>query len=61
MKEPFLGVPKGSVRVENPDGVYLGRPDRHNLYDRTTVAQPVIPGDADRETPVGRTRTDPKV
>lgn len=56
MKEPFLGVPKGNVRVENPDGVYLGSPDRHNLYDAKTVAQPLIPGDFDRERTVPQTR-----
>lgn len=44
-KIPF-GVPQGGVRVENPDGVYLGRPDRHSLYDMP-VREPVIPGDYD--------------
>lgn len=56
MKEPFLGVPKGNVRVENPDGVYLGSPDRHNLYDAGELRQPLIPGDYDRERTVRGTR-----
>lgn len=56
MKEPFLGVPQGKVRVENPDGVYLGSPDRHNLYDAGALRQPLIPGDSDRERPVAPTR-----
>lgn len=44
--KPMFGVPQGSVRVENPDGVYLGGPDNHSLYDRTVVL-PIVPGDFD--------------
>lgn len=58
MKEPFLGVPQGSVRVENPDGVYLGAPDKHNLYDtKPPINIPVIPGDYDRNREVTNPRT----
>lgn len=47
---PFLGVPAGAVRVENPDGVFQGQ--KHSLYDNDLV-MPVIPGDVDynRDTP----------
>lgn len=43
--KPFLGVPQGNVRVENPDGVYR-TPSDHSLYDRE-ICEPVIPGDYD--------------
>lgn len=44
MTGPMFGVPGGTVRVENPDGVYQGM--KHNLYDgQGPVAQPIIPGD----------------
>lgn len=44
MAEPMFGVPKGEIRVENPDGVYQGL--THNLYDTTgCIPQPVVPGD----------------
>lgn len=47
-QEPFLGVPAGNVRVENPDGVFQGSPSKHNLYDRTPPLEaPLIPGDYD--------------
>lgn len=55
MKEPFLGVPAGKVRVENPDGIYLGSPDNHNLYDAGQLRQPLIPGDYDRDRVVPKT------
>jgi hypothetical protein len=45
-KEPFLGVPSGEVRVENPDGIYLSGVNRHNLYDSEgPLPVPMIPGD----------------
>ena len=48
-KQPFLGVPGGEVRVENPDGVYLDGVNKHNLYDRhPLIPIPVIPGDYER-------------
>lgn len=60
-REPFLGVPKGNVRVENPDGVYLRGPQLHNLYDGGALNQPIIPGDFDRERMAQKTEPDPKV
>lgn len=45
-KQPFLGVPGGEVRVENPDGVYLSGVNKHNLYDtQSPLPQPQIPGE----------------
>lgn len=50
---PFLGVPGGAVRVENPDGVFTGSDMSHSLYDRD-ICVPVIPGDVEyaRDVPV---------
>jgi hypothetical protein len=53
---PFLGVPAGSVKVENPDGVFLA-PNRHSLYDAALV-QPQIPGDYDLCAEVGSASDD---
>jgi hypothetical protein len=54
-REVFLGVPQGSVRVENPDGVFLGSPTNHNLYNRQPpIPGPTIPGDYDFERTVRR-------
>lgn len=53
---PFLGVPEGSVRVENPDGVYRGSPDDHSLYDAKSLPQPTIPGDFDNTRDIGGRR-----
>lgn len=44
---PFFGVPPGSVRVENPDGVYQGSYMKHSLYDNP-LSEPIIPGDYDQ-------------
>lgn len=52
-KTPFLGVPKGDVYVENPDGCYRGGPDNHSLYDtKPPLAQPTVPGNYDVERTV---------
>ena len=57
-KEPFLGVPQGSVRVENPDGTYLGSYENHNLYDRKPpLEQPTIPGAYDNNREITNPRT----
>ena len=56
-KQPFLGVPGGEVRVENPDGVYLDGVNKHNLYDtKPPLGQPNPPGNYD----VNREVTNPK-
>lgn len=53
-REPFLGVPAGGVRVENPDGVFNHSPHAHSLYDTGPLAMPVIPGDFDKNVDVNR-------
>jgi len=53
-KQPFLGVPGGEVRVENPDGVFLRGVNNHNLYDtQPPLAQPAIPGDYEVNREIG--------
>lgn len=56
MHDPFLGVPKGNVCVENPDGVFHS-PNDHSLYDR---AGPLVkvPGDYDIAVDISRPPTD---
>ncbi len=57
-REPFLGVPKGSVNVQNPDGVYRGDHMHHSLYDtKVPLAQPVTPGDYDNNREVTNPKT----
>lgn len=43
---PFLGVPKASLCIETPDGVYQGSPDKHSLYNGP-LNYPLIPSDYD--------------
>ena len=52
-KIPF-GVPSGTFRVENPDGVF--RPDgSHSLYDGPNpLPTPQIPGDYDSNRAVNK-------
>lgn len=50
-REPFLGVPKGDVKVLTPDGTYRGDYTNHSLYDTGPLPQPTIPGDFDVERP----------
>lgn len=53
MADPFLGVPKGNVYVENPDGCFDGNYQKHSLYDsKGPLPQPNIPGDYDLDRPV---------
>lgn len=46
----FLGVPEGSPKVENPDGVFHGASGQHSLYDNP-LRLPIIPGDFDMDCP----------
>ena len=53
MKNGMFDVPKGSMCVENPDGVFDTQM-RHSLYDKPIV-DPVIPGDWDNTNPLRQT------
>lgn len=57
MKQPFLGVPGGEVKVLNPDGTYRGSYENHSLYDtKPPLAQPIVPGDYTVDRPANNLR-----
>jgi len=51
--KPVFGTNEDQpLRVENPDGTFLGSPSNHNLYDSQLIREPTIPGDFDRNLDV---------